>query len=55
MLGGEDGNINIKHILSPSQHWGHYCAQIIAVALADTKYLIFNAPTTSSRPIIHAM
>jgi hypothetical protein len=29
--------------------------KIIAVALGDIKYIIYNIPTTPSRPVIHAL
>ena len=57
MLGGEEGNINIKHILSPfpTLMGCLFVLKIITVAFANTKYMIFNTPTTPSGPIIHAL
>ena len=57
MLGGEEGNI-ISNILFPPlpAFVGYiFMPKIIAVTSKNTKYLTYNAPTTSSRPIIHAM
>ena len=57
MLGGEEGNINIKHILSclPTLVVCIFVLKIITVAFADTKYMICNTPTTPSGPIIHVL
>src|ERR1700683_4691251 len=57
MLGGEEGNINIKHILSclPTLVGCIFVLKIITIAFADTKYMICNTPTAPSGPTIHAL
>ena len=59
MLGEEEGNINIKHIiisLPLAALVGYiFVLNIITVVLADTKYMIYNTHTTPSRLIIHAL
>ena len=53
MLGG--GIKYLLYCLFPSQHWCIFVLKIIPVVLEDTKYVIYNTPTTPSRPIIHAL
>ena len=57
MLGEEEGNINIKHIiiLLSALVGCIFVLNIVTVVLADTKYMIYNTHTTPRRLIIHAL
>ena len=56
MLGGKEGNINIKHIIIPPLPVGYILGlKIITVTFRNTKYIIYNTPTKHSMPVIHVL
>jgi hypothetical protein len=57
MLGGKEGNIKIKPIIIPPLGIVGciLVLKTITVALRNTKYIIYNTPTMSSMPMIHAL
>jgi len=55
MLGGEEYQYTTYFICPPNIGGVIFVLKIVAVALADTKYIILNTPTTYIRPIIHAL